>query len=188
MFGSTRSVQNTGGGTRVETSTMARPIRLLAAAFVVTGAVVLAFQSGAFTMVTADRDVSANVAPDPQAYLAVEDAYGGGTVRNYYCFFFGCFEIDIPRMASQLENRYVEDYDTVDVRIASGPDDVLEVRDAPGQLAVGATASVGLGCTGDVEESGTTDVTLEFDASGSYIDVDDARVTVQDVEYDCRQF
>lgn len=161
---------------------MVRRLKLLASVLVIAGVLVLTFQSGAFSQVTADRDVSASVVPDSEAYLAVDVTYGGGTVTNF-CFFGNCW--DLPQTVVGVENRYVEDYGTLTVQIVDGPTDVLELRNTPEQLAVGTTATVDLGCTGDVDGSGTADVTLEFDASGTNIDVDGARVTIQDVDYDC---
>lgn len=170
---------------------MVRSLKLFAVLLVVTGTVVLAFQSGAFSQVTADRDVSGQVASSSNAYLAGTDVYGGQPVRNdEICIFWFCFPVDIARTAAQLENRYVEDYTTLDARVVSvqgAPANTFEVRAVPGQLAVGATGTVDLGCSGDVTASGTADVVLGFDAAGGSIDIDDARVTVAGVQYDCVQ-
>jgi len=173
---------------------MANSLKLVAAVLVVVGTLVLAFQSGALSSVTADRDVSGNVADDQNAYLAIEDTYAGQTVRNYFefCGWWGCFTwpVDRPRTVASVENRYAADYTdlTVSVYAITGASDaVLEVRNEPTSLTAGGSGSADLGCSGDLTDNGTVDVVVEFDASGANIDVDDARVTVTDVTYDCIQ-
>lgn len=173
---------------------MVRPLKALAAVFVVSGLLVVTLGTGAFTSVTADRTVSGAVAADSQAYLGVEDVYQGGNVANYQCTnvfwdIYYCAENQQPRSLVDVENRYATDYDVVDVRIVSvegnGSKAALEVRDVPASLAVGDSAAVSLGCSNTVNESATVDVVLGFEASGSNVTIDGGRMTVTNVTYYC---
>ncbi|MEF8773963.1 MAG: hypothetical protein V5A23_05965 [Halobacteriales archaeon] len=167
---------------------MTRLLKLFAAVLVVSGLLMATLGTGAFSRVAADRTVSGAVVQDSQAYLAVEDSYGGGTVSNYLCLWGFCFEYQQPRSIADVGNRYATDYGAVDVTLVDvqgGSNDALEVRNVPAGLTVGETATVSLGCTGTKTENGTVDVVIGFEASGSDVTIDGGRITVSDVTYYC---
>jgi hypothetical protein len=166
---------------------MNRPLTIAAAVLLVAGLLVGGLQTAGFERVSADRQVDVDVADEDSAYLAVSDQYGGQTVRNALCFFFGCFQFEQPRAAADLENRFTGEYSTVQASVTSvqnAPDETLEVRGTPGQLAAGGTGGFEIGCTGDRRAEGQGDVTVTIRVTGSAIAID-TQTVIEGVEYNC---
>lgn len=170
-------------------------LRTLGVAFLLAGALCIAVQSGAFDGVAADRAVSIDTVEPQNALLGLDDSvYGGGTVSNYYCFtFLGeeyCYEYQQPQEILRIDNNIREEVTVTDVEVASvtgANDATLEVRSQPDTLAPGDSGGVEVGCSGDVSAGGTADVTLRATAEGNNVTVETAAVTVEDVNYDCRE-
>ncbi|QCC60569.1 hypothetical protein NP511_01070 [Natrinema thermotolerans] len=152
---------------------------------IVLGVALGSVQLGAFDQVVAERDASVSVAEEDEAYLSIQDGYGGRTVRNYLCIFI-CFSYDRPRTVATLENRYITDYSTLNVEVdtvGGASDDTLEVSQAPTTLSEGEARNVVVSCSGTTTADGTGDVTLLVDVSEPvYIH---QKTTIQDVSYDC---
>lgn len=167
---------------------MNRRLLVLGILLVCSGLLFGAVQSGAFDQVSADRGVSVAVAGDSEAYLASTGVYDGQEVSNYECIFWiFCDPVDDSRTAIELENRYVEplnDLEVEAVNISGTADDTLQVSAAPVQLERGEIGEVDLACGESVVEDGTADVTVKFSASGP-IEIHGAPRLIEDVTYDC---
>jgi hypothetical protein len=171
---------------------MNRVLYLLGGLLICAGLVLSGVPTGAFSQVSADRGVSVDVASQSDAYLSATDIYDGSTVRNFFCVvFFGCFQSEQPQAAIDLENRFVQDFTTVEaqvVEVQNARNDALEVQNVPGQLNQdqGEPAELDLACSGERRADNTGDVTIEVSVSGDSVRTT-AEVVVQDIDYNCAQ-
>ncbi|WP_256391663.1 hypothetical protein [Natronoarchaeum rubrum] len=171
---------------------MARRVALLGAALIVAGLLVAGVQTGGFDQVDADRGVSVEVASQSAAYLAVEETYddrtNGGEVTDCWIPFFGCFGT-INQETSTLQNRYVEDYTSVQVEISGvegATAGTFEITAQPSQLAEGRNGAVEIGCADNSDGTGTATITFEMSATSQNASIAGATTTVDAIQYDCR--
>ncbi|WP_323190278.1 hypothetical protein [Halostella sp. PRR32] len=162
-------------------------LKRLGVVLLVVGALILAAQSSGFTTSAADRGVNVNAAAPENAFLGLhDDGYAGGEIRNYECVWFFCYTDEQPQEVVTVHNQFDQNVTVTEATVDGGTGDLFEVRSTPETLAPDGSDTIELGCTGDVEESGQTDVTVRVSAEGDSVAVDGAAVTAENVQYDCR--
>ncbi|AFO56154.1 MULTISPECIES: hypothetical protein [Natrinema] len=165
---------------------MNRSLKAFGALLVVLGAVLGVAQLGSVEQLVAQRDTSASVAAETDAYLSIQNEYSSREISNYDCFWFICYTNEQPRTVATLENRYVTDYTTVSAEvtaIAGASDDTLVVSGSPASLTQGESGEVVLSCSDTVTDAGTADVTLQIAVSDPIYIYEET--TIRDVSYDC---
>ncbi|WP_248517383.1 hypothetical protein [Salinarchaeum laminariae] len=166
---------------------MNRILLVVGFALVATGLAFGAAHTGAFDRASADRDVSVSVAADSESYLATEVTYDGSEVSNYFCIWIFCGQVDQSQEVTNVQNRYNGSFSSVTFEVANiqgTADGTLDVSEDPAQLDPSQADTVVLACSDNATASGTGDVTLRAEASGS-IEVYDGSIVVPDVQYDC---
>ena len=117
----------------------------------------------------------------------MEDAYTGAEVSNYACIFGFCFLFEEPQTVLDVEHQFNDAVAVTETRVDDASAPILEIREAPDTLGPDESEEVTLGCTGDVQDSGTTDVTFAVSIDDAGVAVDDANVVVSGIEYDCAE-
>lgn len=164
---------------------MNRPLATLGVVLVLLGAAATVGPTFGFTTTAADRGIQANVVADVDAYLGIEDVYDGTQISNTP-------PTTAQADAIELTNNFGEPIDLVDAEVTAVDgfnDSVLTVSNGAelyDGIATGDNVTVELGCSGDVEASGTADVTVTVvEANGSTLSVENRPVVVTGVDFDC---
>lgn len=164
---------------------MNRLLATLGVVLVLVGAAATVGPTFGFTTTAADRGIQANVVADVDAYLGIEDVYDGTQISNTP-------PTTAQADAIELTNNFGEPIDLVDAEVTAVDgfnDSVLAVSNGAelyDGIATGDSVTVELGCSGDVESSGTADVTVTVvEASGSTLSVENRLVVVTGVAFDC---
>ena len=164
-----------------------RPFLLIGTVLLIVGGFIVTTTTFGLSMTQADRGVSIETAPPESALLTLQDAYTDGEVSNYACIFGFCFPLEQPQTVLEIEHQFNDAVAVTETQVDGANAPTLEVREAPDTLGPDESEEVTLGCTGEVEDSGTTSVRFAVSIDGAGVAIEDANVAVENIEYDCAE-